>query len=124
MRTVDLALDIGCLRVHAAVAVEELGLLTELFNHLWHVRMRSAVSYRYEETYPERAVVPDVDSLVDLVRFVDSINRNGVVPEVLTAGRVPMNPCFAPWSEDEDTHIETLWPIPPNSPWKPIRTPS
>lgn len=66
------------------------------------------------------AIVPGVKRVVDFVRLVDGINCFLDIPE--TIGRLIYGEKERE-AEEEKTYcsIDTLLPIPPNSPWKPMR---
>ena len=106
VETVDLAFNVRGLRVDGPAASESLDLLAKLT----------------EEN--ASAVVVGFEVSVDLVRLVDGVDGLLNVPEALEREIEVSKGSFWPrivntWS----THfsMEILWPMPPNSPWMPMR---
>ena len=63
------------------------------------------------------AVVPGVDRLVDFIRLIDAVDCLLNVPETEKYVKI----CSCGGIEGAYCSIETFCPIPPTSPWNPIR---
>lgn len=68
------------------------------------------------------AVVPDVDGLVNFVGLIDGVDGILIFPETGSVrGAVFMQAGEGGDCLEAYCSMETLFPSPPNSPWKPIR---